>query len=706
MVVFAQFGGNPCDGVPGDTRPCQTTQQCPLGDGCRNRFRCGSDQDCEEDNLDERTCDVSLETYKSCASAEQPPPNIQNLGLGFDAVTGMERGMVINTVSFGGQCRPVQGLTGDSVYRMPLSTLSYKFAKVEKDFSEEVYSSKWEYAKTHVVRETVTGTTTGYKNYDFHDKQTSDKYIPISEEFWKALGALPVVYDYATYSGVLERFGTHYRSEGTVGGYVKAVMYRSEDNTTTDWTTINVQSLLSTDVKGGLHITELYNLNLRDTARNWKAYSDWADSVTSLPVVTKQKLVKGVACAGVKKLHLHRAIEQYVAQTHPCHCQPCRNNGVVVRDGRVCRCVCKPGTKGLACEQGSELEGQAGVIHGSWSCWSPWTSCSSLRSRRRACSNPAPRNGGLHCIGAFVDTSECVGPELAYLRTMEPECFDFSMAPRKKCSTPPALLNGFVLDPRDVHLVGNRVEYRCINEYYLEGNPILECMEDQTWSQHPGYCRTSKCMSAVLSDGVTASPWKGLYSIGERVTLSCPPGKQILGGTVIICDPSLHFSPSPASIHCSKGTSVTAPPTIECPPGEKSSRGRCVCRSPSECRLSLEVCVVLSQRAPMLLSVCKLHSLQCLGKGHTLVENSACQWPEMSTAEGCDSCRIWEVCDAQTNTCRCKEACSDPGVSVCVRVGDDLAAPATPMGECEAGRRKCGGERVAVVSLRLPCGSL
>ncbi|CAL8345013.1 unnamed protein product [Lota lota] len=784
MVVYAQFGGNICDGVPSETRACETTQHCPLGDGCRNRFRCLSgkcisfslvcngDQDCEGDSLDEGTCDVR---HNGCQSAEQTPPNIQNLGVGLDVVTGQERGVVINTQSFGGQCRNVEGLTANRIYRIPLSALSYKYAvKAEKDFSEQMFASKWEYSMTNVYRQTVTGTTTGSTNIFSFEEQTRDKkthllilksnielatfqnqapqYIPISEAFWKALSGLPVVYDYTAYRAVVERFGTHYRSEGSLGGSFEAFMYISQDRATarekslftynecdkpkefalfipfsrekcsndkgnTSFQTHNTNDiplLLKTEVKGGLHITGLYNLDLSKTAKNWKAYTDWADSVTSFPVVTNQKLrplselVKEVPCAGVKKLHLRRAIEQYDAQTHPCHCQPCQNNGLAVREGPVCRCVCKPGTSGLACEQGSELEGQLGVIHGSWSCWSQWTSCSgNRRSRSRVCSNPKPMNGGLHCVGEPAERSECEDQELEYLKTMEPECFDFSMAPKKKCGTPPVLINGFVLDPKDVYLVGKRLEYRCITEYHLVGNSLIECMEDQTWSLRPGTCEASNCMSAVLADGVIASPWKGLYRIGERVTLSCPPGKQILGETEIICDPSLHFSPSPASVRCIEGTIVTAtPPTAQCHPGEKSFRGKCVCRFPYECMPSLEVCVVL-RRAPVLLSVCKLHALQCLGNNHTLVENSACQWPVRATAAACDSCRIWEVCDDQTNTCRCKEAseCLGPEVSVCVRVGDDTSTPAATMGECEAGLRRCNGENVTVLSLR-PCDPL
>lgn len=128
---------------------------------------------------------------------------------------------------------------------------------------------------------------------------------------------------------------------------------------------------------------------------------------------------------------------------------------------------------------------------------------------------------------------------------------------------------------------------------------------------------------------------------------------------------------------------ATSPTITQCPPGEKSHRGKCTCMFPFECRYvchsltliyplslipspssnivcllttavtcalspSLEACAVLLQRAPALLGVCKLHSLRCLGNGHTLVENSACQWPVSTTAAACNSCPIWEVCNGKS----------------------------------------------------------
>lgn len=167
------------------------------------------------------------------------------------------------------------------------------------------------------------------------------------------------------------------------------------------------------DVVGGdvQFIAPLKLMQADNPAKNWEIYSNWADSVRSFPKVTKQKvresqtsslnfmldllymhfshlikqynlpplfsltllpqllfrqlrplseLVKEVHCAGLKKLYLRRAIEQYLTESDPCHCRPCSNNGLVVMDGDTCKCICKPNTSGLACEQGTEAEGQPG----------------------------------------------------------------------------------------------------------------------------------------------------------------------------------------------------------------------------------------------------------------------------------------------------------------------------------------------------------
>lgn len=63
-------------------------------------------------------------------------------------------------------------------------------------------------------------------------QSNSPRYLPISEEFWKALAKLPAVYDYAAYRKVLERFGTHYRAAGSLGGSFSVVARIDEETQT------------------------------------------------------------------------------------------------------------------------------------------------------------------------------------------------------------------------------------------------------------------------------------------------------------------------------------------------------------------------------------------------------------------------------------------------------------------------------------------
>lgn len=60
-------------------------------------------------------------------------------------------------------------------------------------------------------------------------QSNSPRFLPLSEELWKALAKLPVVYDYAAYRQLLQRFGTHYASEGSLGGTFMAVARLDEE---------------------------------------------------------------------------------------------------------------------------------------------------------------------------------------------------------------------------------------------------------------------------------------------------------------------------------------------------------------------------------------------------------------------------------------------------------------------------------------------
>ncbi|KAM9810595.1 complement component C7 [Neosynchiropus ocellatus] len=542
FAVYAQFGGSGCLGNQAETQACETAQVCPLQDGCGSRFRCPSTGACISQNLvcngdrdcngngDEALCSP-IRKYMICKT-DQTLPHIGYFGLGFNALTGERSGVgVFDVKSFGGQCRTVFSLMHRGIYRLPLSVKQFKpLMEPEKDFSLKIYASKWHFAKEIVRHPSLISSS--YQSFPFDQipslsaghklmvvqkdisllkiSTASPEYLILEEDLWRALSKLPASYNYPAYKRIVEHFGTHYVSEGSLGGAYKGIFVinqeeeeRSQQQFACESVAVNPDQqppqeqpfrIKRTEVHGGdmqwlapLSQAGPSQSNLCDLFLKWEA------SIASSPELVKKtlrplwELVKEVPCAGLKKLHMRRAIEEYTSQHDVCHCPPCRNNGLAVMVKQVCHCICKPGTSGRACENGADLEDQSGVTDGSWSCWSAWTCAGSQRSRQRTCTNPTPQNGGQECVGESTETSDCEENAMEYLKSVEPQCFDPSVPPVAKCGPPPVLINGYVLEPKDTYIVGSKVKYECTPGLDYHGAE-LECTANQTWSHEAGLC--------------------------------------------------------------------------------------------------------------------------------------------------------------------------------------------------------------------------
>lgn len=764
MAVFAQFGGTLCSGGSFESQPCSSDKHCPLQDGCGARFRCSSgqcisrsltcngDQDCN-DGLDERGC---RSTHYSC-DTQRTPPNSDLTGRGYNALTGELKASVINTQIFGGQCRKVNSANG--YYRLPHNVINYNLqVTVNNDESDESYESSWSYMQ-HVQTKAL---FTNYKQ-TFHQELSENKahrviilknrvllgqfqnsapvYLSLSEGFWRALASLPLTYDYASYSQLLHTYGTHYLSEGAVGGEYSALLqitkHAMQSTSTTDieyqrcWRKVKrrlfrkkvtvtceklTRALASNDgfqrnsmpikvnIVGGdvSLIAALSVLDLENPERNGEHYENWAASVQDFPSIIDPKLrplydlVKEVPCSGLKKMYLRRALEQYLSEQDPCHCRPCQNNGAPMISGSQCTCVCRPGTSGAACETGAVIGEQPGVVHGGWSCWSPWRPCSGGRkSRSRSCTNPAPSRGGAQCSGASEEQLPCEEPDLQYLRMMEPQCLGLSLPPPKTCPSPPSLSNGFVRNMKDVYLVGDRVEFTCIHGYHLQGGALSTCTEQQTWSTESRRCEVSMCAAPVLQANVKATPIQELYEMGDRVTLSCPPGHTLDGTQRTVCSSSLQWSPSPEQTRCKPVPTDPPPPSgLHCALWQNIGRRGCVCKMPAECQPSLRLCADLGV-FKRVLGVCQLGALRCLGRSVTLLSNEHCTWEEPS----CRDCEPGTKCEESSGRCICQKVsdCPQDSTLLCARYGD--SGVAVTSSECEVGARRCAGESVEVVAI-------
>ncbi len=52
-------------------------------------------------------------------------------------------------------------------------------------------------------------------------QNNAPQYLPLSEDFWKDLSALPSTYDPSAYRLFIQRYGTHYMEEGSLGASIK-----------------------------------------------------------------------------------------------------------------------------------------------------------------------------------------------------------------------------------------------------------------------------------------------------------------------------------------------------------------------------------------------------------------------------------------------------------------------------------------------------
>lgn len=52
-------------------------------------------------------------------------------------------------------------------------------------------------------------------------------------------------------------------------------------------------------------------------------------------------------------------------------------------------------------------------------------------------------------------------------------------------------------NPRDLYLVGNTVEYSCIDGHYLSGVAVAECAENQKWTTGVMVCKSMSSLHSV-----------------------------------------------------------------------------------------------------------------------------------------------------------------------------------------------------------------
>ncbi|XP_076872927.1 complement component C8 alpha chain [Brachyhypopomus gauderio] len=515
----SQFGGIKCVHSQWDEKQCPLEGECDLQDDCGGdmytcpetgrcigmQLRCNGEWDCgfgsDEDDCEE------IESRETKCVGMLPIPGAQKATQGFNALSDIFVNPVLDPKYFGGICEYIYNgewrkLTYDvfcenlyyndieKYYRKPHNFLSYRLmAHSVTEGSSEYYTDAVSFLEARRTESSSNfGVTVGIQKvevgvsgsssymflrnisqYDSKDVgfvrlvskvetaqfKMRSRDLMLHEDMLQSLLELPEHYNFGSYARFLNEYGTHYITDGTMGGLLeyivlvnKEAMKRSEMEGTLVSQCLGASLGLSkpvfsgataqlgiqhktcssvrlgnrereshsglihdviTYVKGGTIGATAAKLMIHDA----NSYRKWGESLKYNPAVIEYEampiyeLVRFSTAAEQAKTRLpllKQAWEEYTQQFNPCRCSPCKNNGIAVLSGTACSCLCREGYSGLACEKTT----RKGPTHGAWSCWGGWTPCiSETKTRHRECNNPQPTDNGFPCQGSSEQRRGC-----------------------------------------------------------------------------------------------------------------------------------------------------------------------------------------------------------------------------------------------------------------------------------------------------------
>ncbi|TTG32355.1 Complement component C8 alpha chain [Bagarius yarrelli] len=456
----SQFGGSSCVHSQWDKKLCPDQNNCEPQDECRcisQHLLCNGDNDCELGS-DEENCEETQNPETKCVGMISIP-GAPKATQGYNALSNVFVNPVLDPKYFGGVCEYIYNgewreLTYDSFcehlhysddekyFRKPYNFLTYRMmAHSLGQGSIEQYSDS---ASLLTARKTEDSFNFGFtigimyveggisasqskillKNISQYDSKDvhfarlvstvetaqfkmRSRDLMLHEDMLQSLMELPEHYDFGAYSRFINEYGTHYITQGVMGGTLDYIVVLDREIMERARESDQGRDRL---VKGGITGPGATQLVIR----NAESYRSWGKSLKYNPAVIKfqglpiYELVRFSTAASQARTRLpllKQAWEEYMQQFNPCHCAPCRNNGIPVLSQTSCSCLCKERIHRLACEKSQRKHGP---IHGTWSCWSSWSSCTSgTKTRRRECNNPAPKDNGIPCKGNAVQNKRC-----------------------------------------------------------------------------------------------------------------------------------------------------------------------------------------------------------------------------------------------------------------------------------------------------------
>ncbi|XP_024918549.1 complement component C6 [Cynoglossus semilaevis] len=598
--------------------------------------------------------------------------------------------------------------------------------------------------------------------------------LVLSLPFLQFLHALPLDYNYALYRDIFQRFGTHYYSSGKLGGHYDLLyQYSREELKTSGETEDHFKGCLGRETTWSIILytehssvtrctdtttTEKYKGSYIQAAEKsfsmvrggrpreaaalaWErtgatpdrtSYKNWAKSLIDNPAVVEYELlpiidlVRGVPCAVTKRRHLRKALLQYLEEFDTCKCSPCPNNARPVLSGTECKCACQTGTYGTNCEKRAP-DFTSEAQDGYWSCWGPWSGCGAnmKRHRTRRCDNPAPLKGGQACSGPERVVEPCHVSIFEKHETCDNDD-DYTVGWKDElppgvegCLRPQRPENSFLRKAKQYYEFGESEELHCFTGFELEGFQYINCLPDGTWSPPQIKCNRKLCLPPEIPEGMTFSPNKEQYKVGELIILNCDDSTlSPKPRAVFKCSPTFTWEPPiPADLRCSNEEPYV--PDGRCGLGQKMQDSECVC-VPRESCLSQQanLCVLnMAVGKTVSMSLCSFHAGRCHGDPLMYVDEGTCEdvdpvklnWAKFrgemaaksSVQVPCDlnTCYEWETC-SEFKKCECKTAHECPRADAqhkyCVML--TRIQQTRSLGLCSMAALKCASYDMEIVS--------
>ncbi|XP_067379775.1 sushi, von Willebrand factor type A, EGF and pentraxin domain-containing protein 1 isoform X2 [Channa argus] len=140
------------------------------------------------------------------------------------------------------------------------------------------------------------------------------------------------------------------------------------------------------------------------------------------------------------------------------------------------------------------------------------------------------------------------------------------------CNSPKQLLHGKVQEHKLT--TGHAVEFHCEKGYNLVGDPMVVCMDGNTWSSAFPICQPKTCPTPPgWKEDSSGNGSQQVFLVGQSVRITCPKGQQVKGSGTITCSPDQTWTPISSVcetvcwLQCQNGGVCQRPNICSCPEG-------------------------------------------------------------------------------------------------------------------------------------------